>query len=88
MAASVDEIFGMLNSLGKNSTVSDILSALALGVYSLFHLYCVMAGPVYHPGSPCVSQDALSLGLFSVTTNPGGTQKAYNLLDIIQGYYM
>ena len=38
MEESVDEIFGMLHFLGKNSTVSEICSALVLGVYTLWHL--------------------------------------------------
>ena len=38
MVAYVDEIFGMLNFLGKNSTVSNIRSAIALGMYYLWHL--------------------------------------------------
>ena len=32
MAASVDDIFGMLYFLGKNYTVSDIFSAIVLGI--------------------------------------------------------
>ena len=38
MDALVEEIFGMLNLLGNNSTVSDILYALVLGIYILWHL--------------------------------------------------
>ena len=35
MSASVEDIFGMLNSLGKNPTVSAILSVLFLVLYIL-----------------------------------------------------
>ena len=34
----MDDIFGMLNCFGKNSTVSDILSALVLVIYALLHM--------------------------------------------------
>ena len=38
MVASVDDTFGMLNFMGKKSTVSDIRSALVLGIipYGIF----------------------------------------------------
>ena len=36
--ASMEEKFGMLNCLGKNSTVSDILYALVLVMYALWHI--------------------------------------------------
>ena len=35
---SVEEICGMLNCFGKNSTVSDIFSALVLGMYALCYI--------------------------------------------------
>ena len=38
MTESVDENFGMINLLGKNSTVSEICSALVLGMYDLCNL--------------------------------------------------
>ena len=38
MEASVDDIFGMINVLGKNSTGSDIHSALVLGMYALWQM--------------------------------------------------
>ena len=36
--ASVEDICGMLNCFGENSTVSHILSALVLGMYALWYL--------------------------------------------------
>ena len=38
IVASVEEMFGMMNYLGRNSTVSDITSALDSGMYALWHL--------------------------------------------------
>ena len=45
--ASVEEILGMLNCLGKNYTVSDINSAIVLGMYALCHLYWSVAVTMY-----------------------------------------
>ena len=36
MSASLDDIFGMLNYMGNNYTISEIRSALILGIYVLF----------------------------------------------------
>ena len=38
MAASAEYTFGMVNLFSKNSTVSDILDALVLGMYVFCHL--------------------------------------------------
>ena len=38
MAESVYDILGMLNFLGKNSTVSKICPVIVLGVYVLWYL--------------------------------------------------
>ena len=38
MTSSGDHIFGMLNFLEKNSTVSEIRSALVFGMYYLWHM--------------------------------------------------
>ena len=64
MEASIYVIFGMLNFLGKNSTVSDILSALNLEMYDLWHLQCSMDGQMYQTGSPCGTQYALYFEMF------------------------
>ena len=73
MAESVDDIFGMLNFLGKKSTLSGICSAIFLWVYSLWHMWCSMYGIMYHPGSTFGDHYALFFGL-SLINNlvPGG----------------
>ena len=43
----VDEIVGMLHFMGNNSNVSDIRSALVLGVYASCHFECPMSGPMH-----------------------------------------
>ena len=63
----------MLNYFGKNSTVSDILSAVVLGVYALWHLQCSISGPMYQPYSQFGAHNARSFGLLLFTTRvPGG----------------
>ena len=69
----VEDICGTLICFGKNSTVSDILSALVLGMYALWRLYCSIVFPMYQPPSQCGSHDAISFGLLLVTILvPGG----------------
>ena len=69
----MEDIFGMLNFLRENSTVSKICYTLVLGIYTLWILSCSMAGPMYHPGYPCCSHDVISFGLFWITNcAPGG----------------
>ena len=63
MVASIDETFGMLNFMGKKSTVSDIRSALVLGVYTSCHFECPMSGPMHQPVFPCNAHDTLYFGL-------------------------
>ena len=59
----MEDIFGMLNCLGGNSTVSNIISALVLAIYDLCYLYCSTHGPMYQPSSPCAAHDDISFGL-------------------------
>ena len=63
MEESIDDIFGMLNIIGKKYTVSDIRSDPVLGVYVIWKMYCSVAGQMYQPGSTCGSHDDLSFGL-------------------------
>ena len=58
---------GMLNVLVEKSNVFEISSALVLGMYDLWHLYCSMAGTMYQPNSPCGAHDALLFGILWVT---------------------
>ena len=62
-AASIYDIFGMLQFMGKNSNVSDVSPTLVLGMDALWNLYCFMSGPIYQPGSQCGDQYALSFGI-------------------------
>ena len=63
----------MLNYFGGKSTVSDILSALVLGMYVLWHLQCSISGPMYQLSSTCGAHDARLFGLLLITTSvPGG----------------
>ena len=59
----MEDIFGIFNRFGENCTVSDILSNIVLGVYSLWHLGCYIAVPMYQPSSPYGAHDARSFGL-------------------------
>ena len=69
----MEESFGMLIVLGKQSTVYDICSNIFLGMYDLWNLYYSMAGPMYHLDSPCGAHDSLLFGLLWITTLvPGG----------------
>ena len=56
-------MFGMLNCLGGNSTVSDIRSALVLGIYDVWNIECAMSGPMYQPRYPCGAHDDILFGL-------------------------
>ena len=58
---------------GENYTVSDIISAILLGMYASWYLSCSIDGPIYQPSSPCGSHDEQSVGLFWMTILvPGG----------------
>ena len=64
MAASVDDIFGIINFLAKYYTVSDICYDFVLWMYDLCNIRCSMYGPMYHTGSLCGDHNAISFGLF------------------------
>ena len=40
----MEDINGVLNCFGENSTVSDILSSLVLSKYVLFQMWCSISG--------------------------------------------
>ena len=60
----MEDICGVLDFSGENSTVSDILSTLVLGIYVLWYLYCSIYGPMYQPYSPCGAHDARFLAYY------------------------
>ena len=77
--AYMEDICGILNVFGENSTVSDILSDLLLGVYALWYLYCSITVPMYQTYSPCSAHYARSFGLLWMTICiPGG----YNVVQL------
>ena len=55
MTYPIDGIFGVQMFLGKNYTMSEIHSALVLGIFDLRYFDCSMDGLMYQTGSPCVS---------------------------------
>ena len=59
----MEDIFGMLNCFGKNSTVSGILSDLVLCMYALWHLKCSVSGRMYQPPYTCGAHDARMFGI-------------------------
>ena len=64
----MEDIFVMLNYFGENSTASDILSGIVLGMYVLWHLYCSIAGMMYQLYSTFGAHDTRSFGILLLTT--------------------
>ena len=53
--------------------MSEIRSAISLGVYALFYLLCLMYVMIYHPGSPFGDNGVISFGILLITVLvPGG----------------
>ena len=69
----------MLNFLVGKYTVSDICSALVLGVYDLWYLYFSMDGLMHQPGSICDACDVLYFGLLWITTLSPGVDSGVRL---------